>query len=435
MSGLARREGYRQVLARPDFALLWAGQSLSNVGNAMMPVALAMLVLGRGGGAGGLGVVLGAQSVARLVGAVLAGGLGDRWRRTRIMIWADVVRVVAVAALAAGAGSLPTPPLIGFVFAIGVAEGVFLPAFDAVMPRVLPERSLQAGNALNRITTQVASLLGPALAGVLVAWTSPEATLWINEVTFVFSLVSLALIAEPRTVTGGARVLGVRDAVHQAARDFRDGIRAVASRPWVAASIGMATIIMTLVVPPAYVVLALVANERLGGPGAYGAVLAAVGFGSVVGLVCVGRLEPRRPGVVATAALFTIVGMLVSLAFLPLAGVMACWAVAGAGMGIYNLLWTTALQKDVPDELLGRVFALDELGSGAFRPLGYLLTGPVVALVGTHSVLLAGALTVAVVAPLPLLARGGPTFASPVVAEPALAGSSTDLTTIEEGRR
>src|SRR5262249_12618384 len=113
------RAGYGRVLARPDFALLWVGQSLSNIGNLMLPVALAILVLRRGGCATGLGIMLGAQSLATLVGALLAGALGDRWRRTRLMISADVVRVIGVAALAAGADSLPATPLIAIVLAIG----------------------------------------------------------------------------------------------------------------------------------------------------------------------------------------------------------------------------------------------------------------------------------------------------------------------------
>jgi hypothetical protein len=79
---------------------------------------------------------------------------------------------------------------------------------------------------------------------------------------------------------------------------------------------------------------------------------------------------------------------------------------------VFQVLWTTAIQQDVPEHLLGRVLALDWLGSQGLMPLGYALAGLLVAAIGVRDVLIAGALIVLIAAPLPLLAPGGRTFSS-----------------------
>ncbi|HVQ93707.1 MAG TPA: MFS transporter, partial [Mycobacteriales bacterium] len=250
-------------------------------------------------------------------------------------------------------------------------------------------------------------------AGVLVAATSPLVALWVDTASFVASLVTLALLrSREEQPAVRPRLPGIRHAVREVGTDFVEGVRAVTGRPWVAASIAMATAIMTLSVAPAFVLLPLAAQDRLGGPTGYGLVLAGLGIGSLVGSVIGGRIRPRRPGVVATAGVLTITCSVSALALLPLPGVVAAWAVAGVGVSIFQILWVTALQRDVPDEVLGRVLALDWLGTSGLMPLGYALAGPLALAVGAKPVLLAGALVVLIAAPLPLLVRGGTTFSS-----------------------
>ncbi len=187
----------------------------------------------------------------------------------------------------------------------------------------------------------------------------------------------------------------------------------------------LATVIMTLVTAPAYVLLPIEAHLHLGGPADYGATMAAIGLGSIVGSLAAGKLRPRRTGVVALSGLFLRSPAFAALATLPLVGVLVFWALAGVGVAIFNVLWMTALQKDVPDHLLGRVISLDMLGSMSLMPIGFAITGPLVAAFGARTVLLAGALLVLVAVPLPLLVPGGSQFATP----PA----SRVGTTVDEG--
>jgi hypothetical protein len=200
--------------------------------------------------------------------------------------------------------------------------------------------------------------------------------------------------------------------LRRSARDFAEGVQAIRQRHWLAASTCMSMIVMGFVMAPAFVAAPIEAERRLGGPEAYGAAFTALGMGSIIGAVVASRIRTRRPGVVATFGVMTIFGAMVSLVFLPLPGVLVCWAVTGVGLTISEILWMTAVQRDVPDHLLGRVLALDWLGSDGLTPIGFALAGVLVATLGTHDVLVAGAVLVLVMAPLPLLVRGGSTFSS-----------------------
>ena len=410
--GESPMRGFADALRERNFALLWAGQTLSAVGNFMLPVALATLVLSRGGGATRLGLVLGVHAFAIAVGTLLAAAVGDRWLRTRVMIAADLLRVLGVGCLAFAPAALSDPTLLVLVGVIGVGEGLFLPAFSAAVPRVLPSDLLQPGNALNALSLQGAMVLGPVLAGVTVAGLGVAAVLWIDASTFAFSIGTLVAVREAAVAPREVRVPGARAALRGLATDFTEGFRAVWSRPWIAATVGVATVVMVLVTAPSLVILPLEATARLGGADAYGAVLAAMGVGAVLGSVIGGRIRTRLLGVVALSGTLTIAVAVAGLALLPFAGVLLAWAIGGAGVTVFQVLWTTALQKDVPDQVLVRVMALNSFAVQGLMPFGYALAGPVVEQLGTRAVLLAGAVLVVVVTPLPLLVRGGTTFSS-----------------------
>lgn len=403
---------FRAALRRREFALLWSGQSLSAIGNQMMPVALAFVVLNRGAGASQLGFVLGVQAIAIAMGTLVAAAVGDRWRRTRLMLSADLLRAAAVVALAVVGLQAPLWSVFVIVALFGIGEGIFQPTFIAVVPRVLPGELLQPGNGLNTFSQQFATIIGPALAGIVVATHGPEVVLWIDAVTFLFSFGTLVLIHEAAMRGKVAQMPGIRGALRQIGGDLHEGIAAVGARPWLAATLAVITTVMVLVSAPSLVVLPVEAKTRLAGATTYGSTLAAMGVGALVGSLVGGRIRVRLVGVVALGSALLIAFAVVSLAVLPLSGVLVGWAIGGAGVTIFNVLWATAIQRDVPEHLLARVMALNWFGIQGLMPLGYALAGAAIAAVGTRTVLLIGTLIVLVVTPLPLLVRGGATFSS-----------------------
>jgi len=375
---------------------LWLGQSASALGDQLSVVAIAALVIGAGHGAGGLGLVLAGRSLALVLFMVAGGLVGDRAQRTHVMIAADAFRVLAVAALALAPDDAPVLVFAALTFVVGAGEAFFQPAYRAVLPSLLPDAELEAGNALTALARQISFVAGPALAGVLNAVASARAALWADALTFLVSCATLVAIREPLRAAAPDR-LSIR-------REVAEGFRAVLDRPWIGLGIAMATSHLVFALAPWFVLLPVIATTELGGADVFGALLAVDGVGAIVGALLAARWRPRLPGVVALIALLPSGFVLLTLIGPAPLAVVGIWVLlSGVGEAVFDVYWTTGIQRDVPEHLLARVFSLDYVGSLALMPLGYALTGPAVDAFGRDAVLVVGT-AVVLVSTLPLLA-------------------------------
>ena len=387
-------------LGVPAFRWLFAGQVVSAVGDQLFPVAIAALVVTRGGTAGELGLVLAARFAALVLFALLGGVWADRLPRVRLMRSADLLRMVAVGAIALAAlvGEPPVVLLAALVFVVGAGEAFFRPAYGAVVPTVLPAELLARANALTGVSQHVAQVAGPGLAGLLLLVTGPGGVLALDALTFVVSLVTLLRVAEPAVVPVPRRRLHV---------EVLEGVDAVRARPWIAGILAMASVQLLLTVAPVTVLLPLVVRDSGASTSVYGLVLAVGGLGGVAGALLAARWQPGLPG--RTSVLLLLLWTLPPLALLvpaSPAALAAVWFAGSFALGPFNVWWETALQRRVPRELLARVVSLDWLCSFALLPLGLALTGPAVALVGRAPVLLTASVTMLVTSLAVLLVPG-----------------------------
>jgi MFS family permease len=379
-----------------NFRRLWVGQALSALGDPIFPFAIAFYVLSADKGASGVGLVFGARALAGTAAVLFGGVMADRVRRTRVMMGADLVRAVAMLAIALYPGAISIGVMSVLVFVVGLGEGVFRPAYSALVPSVLPAELVQAGNSVTTGSKRVAAFAGPAIAGLLVAWLGPDGALAVDAATFGVSLITLIGVNEPPGQAPSKKPSLLSEA--------REGFRAVLNRRWIAVEIGVSAAQIFLSFAPWFVLLPVVSFSNLGGEGAYGLLLTAMGLGSLLGAFLGGRIHSRRPGVVACLALLPFSVALVGLAIdAPLAFVLVLHFAAGIGVDVYSVLWDTAVQRDVPNELLGRVFAIDELGSLALLPIGMVVFGALAEDLGAAMVLGVAALVNVVTAVVPLV--------------------------------
>jgi hypothetical protein len=277
----------------------------------------------------------------------------------------------------------------------GTADAFFQPAFTGLLPQTVSHPGqLQPANALRGLSFSVASIAGPALAGLLVAVVGAGWALAVDAATFGLSALLLA----------GVRIPGrVERAASGFWEDLREGWTTFRGTTWVWTFVLWASV--ANLVWGAWGVLGPVVAERdLGGAAAWGAVNAALGVGALIGALAAIRRIPRRPILAATITGFLGVPALVLLATGAHAGPLAvAAALCGVGMMYGNTVWESALQRHIRPDALSRVSAYDWFGSFAFAPLGLAIWGPLAELVGIGEALwLAAAITL--VSTLALLA-------------------------------
>src|SRR5262249_2767533 len=157
-----------EALRHYDFRLLWAGQTVSQIGDAAFVVALGWRAFTLTGKASSLGVVLAVESLGLLATLLIGGVLADRYSRKLLLLGSDSARGLVIGALALvdAGGHLTFGVLIVFVALHGLGSGLFQPAFGGILPLLVDDPSLGSANALVGISRQAAFVVGPAIAGV-----------------------------------------------------------------------------------------------------------------------------------------------------------------------------------------------------------------------------------------------------------------------------
>jgi MFS family permease len=391
-----RRADLLGPLADRPFRLVWLAATTSAVGSAFVPVALAFAVLGIGGNATSLGLVLLAGTVAGLVSFLIAGVWADRVSRRNLMLAADVVRLVVEAAVAV---ILLTRHARIWELAIAavlmsIATAVEGPASTGLVAQVVHAGKLQKANSLLTISNSGSSIVGPALSGLLVAAAGAGWAFAIDAVSFAGS--AAFLLAMPSL----GRVQAERQRFFA---ELAAGWREMAGRSWAWATlIGNAFSNMSfatfLVLGP---VLAL---QRLGGASGWGVISSGLTAGALLGGLAAMWVKSRRPisfGMAAT--MLSALPLLALAARLPLYVIVIATVIGGTGGIILNTNWDTAIQQLIPNELLARFRSYDYLLAFIAIPVGYAIAGPLASVFSADAVLLAAAAVVLVANAVPAL--------------------------------
>jgi hypothetical protein len=390
-----------------------------------MLVALPFAVLEAGGGLEAVGLVVAAELVPFLLFALVGGVLADRSDRRRVLIASDAARLAIQAAggalLLAG---VATPVLLGALAALyGTADAFFQPAFTGLLPQTVSHPGqLQPANALRGLSFSVSNVAGPTLAGLLIAGIGAGAAMLFDAGSFA---VSVACLMALRPVVAASAAEETPPAFLVA---MRAGWREVRSRSWIVAGLGAMCAYHSIVLPAVYVLGPVTISDRLGGPGAWAAVVVSFGVGSILGDLVLLRVRPRhalRVGAIALIAASCQAAVYGS--GLGLVGTCLLQCAAGVGVTMFFTLWEVSLQEHVPGEALSRVSSFDYLAATALMPVGTAVAGPIAAALGTQATLL-GMSAVGVACALAFLSVRGvrdlPRGPGALDAVPATAGDS-----------
>lgn len=377
---------YLGVLGERDFRLLYIGRVISITGDKVAPVALAFAVLGLTGSPADLGFVLSARVVAMVALLLIGGVWADRLPRRGVLIGSDLLRFATqgVTAVLLLGGWASVWQLVVLQAAAGSGQAFFRPASTGLIPDIVSKARLQQGNALLGISEQATTVLGPAIAGVVVATIGSGWAIGLDAASYAVSalfLFGLRLDESGRKRAGGSFAM-----------ELAEGWRAFRSRSWLVALVAEYALYHFAVFAPFYVLGPTVAARDLGGAAAWATILAVYGVGAIVGGAAALRLRPERPLVVVSTLFLLDAPPLAALALSDSVPLIAATALlAGAASGYAAAVWETTLQQSVPAEALSRVSSYDWLGSMALLPLGYAAVGPAAEWLGVGATLLIGA--------------------------------------------
>jgi MFS family permease len=394
--GLDRPGGFARVnllapLRHRRFRLLWGGMTVSLLGDGIFLVAMAWQTYALWNAPAALSIVGIAMTIPTIVFLLPGGVVTDRFDRRTVMLLADASRGIAVGVLAllSVSGALTLWELVVIVAVYGVGTAFFTPAFDAVVPDLLPTDDLAAANSLDQFVRPIAlRMAGPALGGWLIAQLGIGAAFAVDAASFAVSAAALLGMG----AVAGAAAAG--DVEQRPLAALVAGLRFVRSRVWLWGTLGSAAFAYLAFLGPTEVLLPYVVKNSLhASAGDLGLVFAAGGIGSVVcAVVMAQRGHPKRD--------ITVMYTVWTLATLAVAGygvATAVWQLMLACL-LFNVLetagtivWATIKQRHVPPSMLGRVSSLDWLISIGLLPLSFALTAPVAAAIGVQATLIGAA--------------------------------------------
>jgi MFS family permease len=370
-----------------DFRLLWTGMTVSLLGDGIFLVAIAWQVYQLSNAPTALSVVGVAMSIPHVVLLLLGGVVSDRFDRRKVMVGADVVRGLAIGLLGflSVTGALELWHVMVLTAFYGAGTAFFGPAFDAIVPDVVPPALLAEANSLDQFVRPAAwRLAGPALGGFLIAIWGAGGAFLLDAATFAVSIVCVLMMRPATDLPTEEELEG--SAINQ----VKQGFSFVRAHVWLWGTFLAATFAYLLFMGPTEVLLPFVIKNRLGGSASdLGFVFACGGVGAILAAVLMGQRGTPRKHITFIYIVWTLSTPAVAgygLAHFTWEVMAACFAfnaLETAG----TIVWATTKQRLVPSRLLGRVSSFDWFISIGLLPVSFALTAPVAALIGAKATL------------------------------------------------
>lgn len=395
-----RRGGILGPLRYRDYRLLFLGQLISALGDSFYAVALPWYMLTQGGGAANLGLALTAYGVPMGAMSLVGGWLSDKLRARRVMLVSDFARIFVVGGLAwvTFGAHAPLWQIAALTATLGVFDGLFMPASMAVAPDLLPDDQLQAANGVYFGLMRLATMVGPALGGLVVSQVSSAAAFAVDAATFAISSMALLFIRDRVTFdTASAEASAPETDAGSTSEDAEPQtdslVRFALGAPYLLVILLVATIgnmlngaVFQVGVP------ALAQGPLHAGAVGYGLIDGAFGGGALAGSLLASALGNRISRGVYALHFIAVQALAVAALGLSVNLWIAVALMGATGLcnGIGNVTILTLLQRKLPRKFLGRFMGVLMFTNFATLPLSAAIGGFAAARFGPGPVIIVG---------------------------------------------
>ncbi len=374
-----------------NFFLLWQGQLVSQIGSQAYAIAMMLWVKHETGSASLMGLLMMVSMIPFVILGPFAGPFADHFSRRKIIIFSDILSGIPVLTLAFLMFYQPdnSELLIVCLFLVSVTLGVirsfFNPAIQASIPDIVPREKVSAANSLNQSSYQISQFVGQGVGGYLFVILGAPLLFLIDGITYLFSAFSESFIKIPQKIP--EKRGGWRDKFKQFKSDTMEGFRYVWGHAGIRAFFFAAAFINFFVIP-IFVLLPFYVEDHLKATSDwYGYILAALGFGTLIGYAIAGGVKIsghiRSTAVISTLILLSFCLPLLSILREPVLA-LALMIIIGVLSGFFHINIYTLLQIAIPSEMRGRVFGLLLTISGGLAPISMGLSGIIADLVNQN---------------------------------------------------
>jgi MFS family permease len=367
----------------PAYRALLLSGILTVIAMSAFPIALAVTVLDAGGSATTLGLILAVRVLSGVVLAPVGGVWVDRLPRKTILILADGFRAIMGSVVVfIDPNSISMWILGAIVVLMGISDAFGGPAQGAIMPSILPDHLLPAGNVVKGIAFKGSTIAGPGVAGIIVVSLGTHATYVATSIFFLLGAVLLLRINEgPKVASDTHRTTF--------SEEMREGLQVVWYYKWIAAMILMASVQLMIVIGVENVLLPVITKRDFGTASVFATSAALFSAGGAISAVICIKSKVKNPGLVSVVVWGLFILAPLVLAFPNSKNlIFIAYFIAGFSVGPWEAFWATQVQREVPAEYQGRVFAIDYMGSVGLMPLGMALAGPLVNVFGERELLI-----------------------------------------------
>ncbi len=369
-------------LLNRNFVLLWQGQFVSQMGNQAFVIAMAFWIKHATGSASLMGLVMMVGQLPSVILAPVAGVVADRLPRKRIIIVCDILRGLAVLALAGFMYVAPdrTDSIVAALFIcitfLSILGSFFRPAISAAIPDLVPPERLSAANSMNQASMQLSTLIGQGAGGVLFRVLGAPLLFLIDGITYLVSAVSESFIDIPFRPPQDSNSAETRYRRYR--RQVIEGLRYIWGRSGLRTLVFAAAILNFFLVPILVLMPFYVEDFLRSTPDWYGFIVAGFGAGALLGYLWAGAV--RVSGQLrSTLMLMSLTAQAVLLGSLGLTDsrfvALAVLIATGVLNGFLNINIATIVQLTAPTEIRGRVFSLLSMVTGGLAPLAMGLSG------------------------------------------------------------